>query len=162
MRMILHFITTYHSSANDQFERTHQTVEIVIRFSLMKDEITNFIKIISSIQSTMNNFSNTFTELSSNEVLYDFKITKSLDLLNDPNSSTELKKERKILRAEIDQVIVFVNVVMKIRYDSTRKFLNWTSTISCTWSCTKITFNQNYSIKSSSNSDSNQLKSWKR
>lgn len=124
MRVVLHFIIVYHSSTNDQFERPNQIVEIVIRFPLMKDEITNFIKIISSVQNTMNNSSNTFTELSSNKILYHFKVTKSLDLLNDVNSSTELKEKDKILRTEIEQVITFANVSMKIKYDSTRKSLD--------------------------------------
>jgi hypothetical protein len=124
MKMILHFTTAYHSSANDQSKRTNQTIEIVIRFILMKEHIENFTKIISFIQSFMNNASSTFTELSFNEILYDFKIIESLNLLNDCNSSIELKKKRKMLRIEIEQIITFANVSMKIRYDFTRTSLN--------------------------------------
>jgi hypothetical protein len=124
MRIKLHFITAYHSSTNDQFERTNQTIEIAIRFILMKEQVTNFIKILSFIQSFMNNSSNTFTKLFFNEILYDFKVAKLLNLLNDSNSFTELKKKRKMLRTEVEQVIVFANASMKIRYDRKRKSLN--------------------------------------
>jgi hypothetical protein len=84
----LHFTTTYHSSTDDQSERTNQTVEIIMKYALMKEK--DFIKIISSIQASLNNFANTSTSLSSNEVLYEFKIKKSLNLLriNDENSLT--------------------------------------------------------------------------
>jgi hypothetical protein len=124
MRVKLHFITAYHSSTNDQFERTNQTIEIVIRFTLMKDQKTNFIKIISFIQSFMNNSSNTFTKLSFNEILYDFKVAKSLNLLNDCNSFTKLKEKRKMFRSEVEQAIIFANASMKIRHDRKKKSLN--------------------------------------
>jgi hypothetical protein len=37
MSVALHFTIAYHSSTDDQSERTNQTIEIAIRFSLMKD-----------------------------------------------------------------------------------------------------------------------------
>ncbi len=94
---------------------------------------TDFVKLLLSIQTTMNNFVNAFTELFSHEIIYEFKILKFLNLLNDvkraknardDNSFTILKKERIILRKEIEEVIIFANAIMKIRYDSTRTTLN--------------------------------------
>jgi hypothetical protein len=132
MRVAFHFTTIYHSSSNDQSKRTNQTIKIVIRFSLMNDH-TDFVKLLLSIQTTMNNFVNAFTELFSHEIIYEFKILKFLNLLNDvkraknardDNSFTILKKERIILRKEIEEVIIFANAIMKIRYDSTRTTLN--------------------------------------
>jgi hypothetical protein len=90
----------------------------------MKKQVTNFIKIISFIQNFMNNSLNTFTELFLNEILYDFKIAKFLNLLNDCNFLTKLKKKRKMLRTKIEQAIIFANASMKIRYDRKRKSLN--------------------------------------
>jgi hypothetical protein len=72
----------------------------------------------------MNNASSTFTELSLNEILYDFKIIESLNLLNDCNSSIELEKKRKTLRAEVEKAIAFANISMKIRYDRIKTLLD--------------------------------------
>ncbi len=132
MGVALHFTTVYHSSADGQSERTNQTIEIAIRFSLMEGQISDFTKLLSFIQTFMNNVSNVSTELSSNEILYGFKVTKPLNLLNDTNavnakdddSFTFLEEERIILRNEAENAIAFANVAMKIRLDSTRKQLN--------------------------------------
>jgi hypothetical protein len=92
----------------------------------------DFVRLISSIQITLNNSANASIEMSSNEVLYEFKVTKSLNLLtnsiilektNDENSLTSLEKERVIIRKEIEEAIIFANAAMKIRHDLTRKSL---------------------------------------
>ncbi len=95
-----------------------------MRYALMKEK--DFIKIISSIQKSLNNVVNASIDLSSNEVLYDFKIKKSLNLLriDDENSLTSLKKNRVTLKKKIEKTIVFVNASMKIRYDSKRSQLD--------------------------------------
>jgi hypothetical protein len=86
----------------------------------------NFARIISFIQVSLNNSDNAFTDLSSNEILYEFKVRESLDLLkvDDENSSTFLKEKRFIVRKEAEEAIFFVNAQMKIRYDSIRTSLN--------------------------------------
>ncbi len=106
MNVALHFTIVYHSSTDDQSERTNQTIEITIRFSLMKSQISDFTKLLLFIQTFMNNASNVSIGLFSNEILYGFKVTKPLNLLNDTNavnakdddSLTFLKEERIILR----------------------------------------------------------------
>jgi hypothetical protein len=80
----------------------------------------------------MNNVSNVSIELFFNEILYEFKVTKFLNLLNDKNainakyddSFTFLKKDRIILRNEAENAIAFANVAMKIRLDFIKKSLN--------------------------------------
>jgi hypothetical protein len=132
MNVALHFTIVYHSSTDDQSERTNQTIEIAIRFSLMKNQISDFTKLLFFIQTFMNNVSNVSIELFSNEILYEFKVTKFLNLLNDTNainakddeSLTFLKKERIILRNEAENAIAFANAAMKIRLDFIRKSLN--------------------------------------
>ncbi len=123
----LHFTTAYHLFFDDQSKRINQTIEIIIRFALMKNQAKSFTKLISSIQSFLNNVSNAFIELSFNEVLYEFKIRKSLNLLarsDDENSTTAIENERDVLRKKAEETIVFVNASMKIRHDSTKKSLN--------------------------------------
>jgi hypothetical protein len=132
MNVALHFTIVYHSSTNDQSKRTNQTIEIAIRFFLMKSQISDFIKLLFSIQTFMNNASNVSIELFSNEILYEFKVSEFLNLLNDTNainakdndSFTSLKKEKIILRNEAENAIVFANVAMKIRLDFIKKSFN--------------------------------------
>jgi hypothetical protein len=72
----------------------------------MKSQISDFTKLLLFIQTFMNNASNVSIGLFSNEILYGFKVTKPLNLLNDTNavnakdddSLTFLKEERIILR----------------------------------------------------------------
>jgi hypothetical protein len=126
--VILHFTIAYHLSTDQQFERINQTIEIVMRFTLMQNQITNFTKLLSSIQAFMNNSVNAFIDFFFNEVLYDFKVIEILNMLNlaaltrvdDENSLTTLEQEREILRTKTEEAISFANAVMKIRYDQIR------------------------------------------
>jgi hypothetical protein len=93
----------------------------------MKEKITDFVKLLSFIQASLNNFTNAFTRLVSNEVLYEFKVAESLKLLTrqyDENSTTFIEKERELLRKKVKKAIIFANAQMKMRYDLTRKSLN--------------------------------------
>ena len=80
----------------------------------------------------MNNFQNVIIELSSHEILYEFKMLKTVDLLNNDqtrkrvendNSSTMMKNEKNILRKKIDNAISFAQTMQKIRYDDKHKKL---------------------------------------
>lgn len=87
----------------------------------------NFIKVLSFIQSSLNNFANAFIDLSSNELLYEFKIAKSLNLLtrfDDDNLPTSIENEKEILKKKIEETIIFANAFMTIRYDSIRTSLD--------------------------------------
>jgi hypothetical protein len=127
MRVALLMIIAYHSSTNDQFERINQTIEIVIRYALMKEDVTNFIILLLTIQATINNFVNVTTRVLSNEILYEFKMTKSLNLLDqslrarqraeNENLATSIEKERNMLRKEAKEFIDFAQTMIKIRYD---------------------------------------------
>jgi hypothetical protein len=121
MKVFLYFTTIYHSSSNEQSEKTNQTIEIVLRFALMNKN--NFVKLISFIQISLNNSFNATIDLILNEIFYEFKLKKSLNLItfDDKNSSTSLKKKRKFLKKTIEKVIVFANVNMKTRHDFKKK-----------------------------------------
>ncbi len=124
--IVLHFTTIYHSFVDDQSKRINQTIEIIIRFAFMKEHTTDFVKLISFIQRSLNNFFNAFIDLFLNELFYEFKVRESLNLLTheDENSATSLKKKRNILKKKIEKTIVFANAIMKIRYDSIKTSLN--------------------------------------
>jgi hypothetical protein len=121
--------TAYHSQINDQFERTNQIVEIALRFFLTENSKTNWISAASLIQADFNNFLNVVIDLSSNEIIYEFKIKdtlfflitvkienlsqfKILNLLN----QTKLRSRRKATN-----VVFFVDVRVKIIHDKRHK-----------------------------------------
>ncbi len=118
--VFLHFTTTYHFSSDNQFERTNQIVKIVIKYVLMKEK--NLIKILSFKQESLNNFKNAFTDLSSNEIIYEFKIRESINILihaNDDNLSTAIKNERDILKKK--QKKSTLSSMRAWKYDMTRQ-----------------------------------------
>jgi hypothetical protein len=125
LNVALHFIIAYHLSSDDQSKRTNQIIKIVIKYVLMNK--INFIKVISFIQFILNNSTNAFIEVIFNELFYEFKIAKSLNLLerlDDENLTTSIEHERNVLKKQTKKTIVFVNANMKIRYDSTRTSLD--------------------------------------
>ena len=75
----------------------------------------------------MNNSINVLTKLSFNEILYDFKMLKIIDFLNndltkiqidDENSAIIIKKKRFKLRKNIEKSIFFTQTMTNLRYDS--------------------------------------------
>ena len=107
----------YHSQTNEQFERSNQTVEIAVRF-LTASEL-NISAVLSSIQAQFNNSSNATTDLTLNQIVYEFKIREAISFINDQTfeeffiESTRLKYRTKVAEA-----ISYANAQMKIRYDS--------------------------------------------
>ncbi len=125
LNVALHFTIAYSFSSDDQSKKTNQTVEIIIKYVLMNE--VNFIKIVSFIQFILNNSTNAFIEVIFNELLYEFKIAKSLNLLerfDDENFTTSIEHERDVLKKQAKKTIIFVNANMKIKYDSTRTSLD--------------------------------------
>ena len=47
----------------------------------MKWNVKNWMKLLSALQSLLNNVVNFFTDRASNEIIYDFKIWEELDLI---------------------------------------------------------------------------------
>ena len=134
LKISLLYITAYHPSADEQSERTNQTVEITLKYSLMKNENMDFVQFFQSIQSTLNNSVNAATGISPNEIIYEFKILEASDLLNNEltkikasneNSATSVKKSRDMFRKKAKKFIVFAQYMEKIRYDEHHKQLNF-------------------------------------
>ena len=99
----------------------------------MKKKCKNFIKLLLFVQIMMNNFQNVIIELSSHEILYDFKMLETVNLLNNvktrkrtenDNPPTAIKNEKNMLRKKTFDAINFVQIVQKIRYDIKYKKLS--------------------------------------
>ena len=133
LKIVLLYITAYNSQTNEQSERTNQIVKIALRYSFMKNDIVNFITLFSSIQIVMNNSTNISTNISSNEILYEFKILKIINLLNNDVvkakaendiSKIIVEKERAMLKKKTENVIVHAQIMFKIRYDFKHKSID--------------------------------------
>ena len=78
----------------------------------------------------MNNSQNIIIDLSFNEIFYEFRITETIDLLNDDeikkrtnddNSSISVKKKKEILRKKTANAINFDQTMQKLKYDVRHK-----------------------------------------
>jgi hypothetical protein len=65
----LNFITTYHSSANDQAKKFNQIVKIAFRCLLIKQYKTFWKNLLANVELLLNTSANAFSENSSFEVL---------------------------------------------------------------------------------------------
>ena len=70
----------------------------------------------SFLQAFLNNFV-TFIKFASNKLIYDFRVRNTLRLLTDLFIK-DLNYLRLIKRKEIDDVIIFINAMIKNRYDN--------------------------------------------
>ena len=91
-----------------------------------------FYQIVVFRSNLMNNFQNVITEFSSHEILYEFKMLETVNLLNNnqirkrvenDNSFTVMKNEKNMFRKKIFNAINFVQTMQKIRYDNKHKKL---------------------------------------
>ena len=127
LKIVFLFITAYHFQTDEQSKKTNQIVKIVLRYFFMKKNITDFFKFLLFIQIIINNSINASTKIFFNEILYDFKILKTIDFLNndltkaradDENFAIIIKKKRFRLRKKIEKSIFFAQIMTKLRYDS--------------------------------------------
>ena len=132
LKIVLLFITAYHSQKDDQSKKTNQILKIALKFALMKKNCKNVTKLFFFIHIMMNNFQNVIIKLSFHEILYEFKMLKTVDLLNNDqirkrakndNLFTTMKNEKNMLRKKIDDAINFAQTMQKIRYNNKHKKL---------------------------------------
>ena len=130
LNVVLLFFTVYHSQTDGQSERINQIVKIILKYAFMKKNAIDFFKFFFSIQAIFNNFVNASTGVFFNEILYGFKILKTIDFFDndltktrtdDDNLTTTIEKERSILKKKTEKTINHVQTMMKIRYDSRHK-----------------------------------------
>lgn len=110
--------TAYYPQTDGQSERTNQTVEIALRYQIVRylDRAIEQKYTLPQLQFVLNNSENTSTGIAPNILLYSFKLREVLDY-----KLGGLLTDREVLRGEAEDVIVFANVVIKKRYDSKYK-----------------------------------------
>ena len=117
-------ITIYHFQTNEQFERTNQTIKIVLRYLIVDDSNVNWVKIVSSFQFDFNNASNVFIDQTLNQLKFDFLFRDFIiSLTKSTINLSKLNFLRFIYREKTFDVMSFVNAQMKFRYDNRHKSL---------------------------------------
>ena len=115
--------TTYHPQTDGQSERINQTVKIIIHFLVMKWNVKNWTKLLSVLQSLLNNVVNSFTDRASNEIIYDFKIWEELELIQNEVLPMWVEEDWAIHRKKVVEVLAMVNIKVKRHYDSKHQSL---------------------------------------
>ena len=133
LKVALLYITIYHFQTNEQSERTNQIVKIALKYFLIKNDVIDFITLLLSIQAVMNNSTNVFTDVFSNEIFYKFKVLKVTNLLNNDVVRTKaendiskiiVEKKRVMLKKKTENVIIHAQIMFQIRYDFKHKSID--------------------------------------
>ena len=112
--------TIYHSQTDDQSKRINQTIEIALRFHVIAHFDDEWIDVLSFLQIENNNVVHVIIENFSNELIYEFKINDTLNMLT--NLSFENYSQlRQIKRDDVEVVMTFVNALNKARYDEVHR-----------------------------------------
>ena len=137
LKVKLFYFTAYHSQTDDQFERTNQTIEIVLRFHLaiMKNS-KQWSIVLSKIQRHFNNVVSVTTDKSPNETVYEFTFFQVSDfwkvfevvIIVDVDSQISIDTFVDIsfsfairIRVKIVDSIVFAQMKIKRNYDDKHK-----------------------------------------
>ena len=73
--------TAYHVQSDDQSEQINQTMKITLYFAQERNFDTEFIEFLLTFKQVFNNSFNIFTDCSFNEIIYDFKLADSFDIV---------------------------------------------------------------------------------
>ena len=110
--------TVYHSQTDNQSERTNQTAEIALQFFITSHSLADWSMYLLRLWAELNRMKNAFTELSSDEIIYEFKLQDSLTLLQSMiKSDTDFTSEQRIAQQEAQKAVTFANYEVKIWYD---------------------------------------------
>ncbi len=121
----LNFITTYHSSANDQAKWFNQIVKIAFRCLLMRQYEKFFNNLLANVELFLNTSTNASSKISSFEVLYDVKSKISLLKLITAESNVDVKnflKQRNRIRQDIMNSLRLIQTRMTMIFDVKHKF----------------------------------------
>ena len=73
--------TTYHAQFDDQSKQINQIMKIILHFAQERNSDTEFIKFLSAFKQVFNNSLNIFTDHFLNEIIYNFKLADSFDIV---------------------------------------------------------------------------------
>ena len=115
--------TVYHLQTDSQSEQTNQIIEIVMWYYTAKDE-KSWVKTLPYISFTLNNSLNTATECVLNKVNFGMK-TKNLLTLMNILVSEEQKRLHSYQRKEVEESIVYANLMIKKYHDKEHKSIRF-------------------------------------
>ena len=98
-------ITIYHSQSDSQSEHTNQTAEIVLQYALEEASNADFTDFLPAFKQMFNNNVNTFTGQIPNEIIYEFNLTNSFDVITDDDAK-KFETEHKIHQQKAQDSIV--------------------------------------------------------
>ena len=73
--------TAYHAQSDDQLKQINQMMKIALHFVQERNSDTEFIKFLSAFKQVFNNNFNVFTDCFLNEIIYDFKLADSFNIV---------------------------------------------------------------------------------
>ena len=124
LKTIIFIFTIYHFQTNNQSKRINQFVEIALRFHVIAHFDDEWIDVLSFIQVDNNNVVHVIIEYVSNELIYEFKINDTLNMLT--NLSFENYSQlRQVKRKNVEIAMTFANTLSKTRYDAVHKTLEF-------------------------------------
>ena len=140
---------TYHSQTNDSSKRINQIVEIAIKYFVIKFSNIDYTLTLFAIQIQLNNTFNIATNLSFNEIIYEFKIKNAISSLIEINTANvqNLSTQRMKYQRKIVDVTNFAIVKIKIYYDSRHTSIRFKQNEK-----TYLQLNKNYKLSDKSNS----------
>ena len=83
MRIRITVTTAYHSQSDSQFKHTNQTIEITQCYISELALNVDFIEFLSALKQVFNNNINISISHFFNQIIYDFNLTNSFDIITE-------------------------------------------------------------------------------
>src|SRR5437667_8042979 len=87
--------TAYHVQSDDQSKQINQMMKIALCFVQERNSDTEFIKFLSAFKQVFNNSLNVSIDCSFNEIIYDFKLADSFDIVT-ADTAEDFETQQKI------------------------------------------------------------------
>ena len=104
MSIRISIITAYHVQSDDQSEQINQIMKIALHFVQERNSDTEFIKFLSAFKQVFNNSFNIFTSCFLNEIIYNFKLADSFDIMT-ADAAEDFEIQQKIHQQKIQNSI---------------------------------------------------------
>ena len=122
----------WHFQINDNSKKINQTIEIALKYLIIVFFDIDWKLFLFVLQIQLNNSFNVAIELTFNEIIYDFKTWKLffvvvIAIIDESQMSNDIFNQKLKYQQKIVDVIVFVNVKIKIYYDVHHQFILFNS-----------------------------------